>query len=231
VSTGCTYDAGPTMVFLDAGFCIDSTEVTNNQYLAFLVAAHGDTSGQIPACSWNTTYAPGTPWPAPTGQESNPVANVDWCDAYAYCRWAGKRLCGAVGGGTVPTGQGSMAGKDQWYTACSHFADSIHDYPTGNTYDIVNCNNFDHEAGATVPVASLPCEGGYDGIFDMAGNVREWEDFCDTSGGDAGGAKDNCITRGGSYHESYQGTRCDAFLGYGRQTMAPQMGFRCCSNP
>src|SRR5438067_1858316 len=47
---------GPQMI--DAGaYCIDSTEVTQGQYLEFLNAKKGDTSGQSGECtSWNTAW-------------------------------------------------------------------------------------------------------------------------------------------------------------------------------
>jgi Sulfatase-modifying factor enzyme 1 len=59
-------------------------------------------------CAWNTSFQPES-----SGSDclnvwlifdlvnapANPVACVDWCDAFAYCRSIGKRLCGAFGGG------------------------------------------------------------------------------------------------------------------------------------
>lgn len=38
------------------------------------------------------------------------------------------------------------------------------------------------------------CRARYDGLFDMSGNVAEWEDSCSANVGSA----DNCLIRGGS---------------------------------
>lgn len=93
----CKGDHGPAPV--DVGtYCVDSTEVTGRQYLEFLAAKAGDTSGQPVDCSWNTTFEPA----ADIDPNEYPVAFVDWCDALAYCTWAGKRLCGKIGGGPLP---------------------------------------------------------------------------------------------------------------------------------
>src|SRR5262249_39830790 len=74
-------------------FCIDATEVTNAQYAAFL-ATNPQTSLQPARCtSWNGTYAGAYVGPL-TGRDDYPVVGVTWCDAFAYCKWAGKRLCG-----------------------------------------------------------------------------------------------------------------------------------------
>ena len=99
----CPGTGGPTGVRVGS-YCIDSTEVTNDQYLAYLKERKGDTSGQPPQCGWNTgTYAlqPLDPWPVPVGQEQFAVVGVDWCDAFAFCAYYGKRLCGRIGGGSI----------------------------------------------------------------------------------------------------------------------------------
>src|SRR5262245_62039398 len=67
------FTKGPTMV-LAGRICIDSTEITNAQYSAFLTSKNGDTSGQPPECSWNATYAPASMCPFdPTGKANFPV--------------------------------------------------------------------------------------------------------------------------------------------------------------
>ena len=191
-------------------YCVDATEVTNAKYEQFL-AASPSTSAQPPGCEWDSTYVPAYGWP---GGPNLPVVNVDWCDAFAYCAWAGKRLCGAVDGGTVPLSEASQSAQSQWYMACSRGGER--DFPYGSQPDGMACNSYGME-----PVASSPCcEGGYDGIFDMAGNVAEWEDAC------AGNSEsDECLVR-------------DVFLGgvgcyYGeavpRNVVAGILGFRCCS--
>jgi formylglycine-generating enzyme required for sulfatase activity len=220
---GCDSSRGPVMVPAN-GYCIDSTEVTNDQYLAFLVAKAGDTSGQLPECAWNTSFVPQTTWPAPAGKENFPVVRVDWCDAFAFCDWAGKRMCGRIGGGALDRVDSAKASVSQWYAACSHNADSLHTYPYGNASSSVTCNGSENTL-VTAAVGSFPkCEGGYPGIFDMAGNVYEWEDSCDGDAGDAG-----CSLRSGSCKTSGATMRCEFVVVDPRSMSTGDIGIRCCS--
>jgi hypothetical protein len=84
-------------------YCIDSTEVTNAHYAAFLAMSPTPSSG----------------WPAPVDQGRHPVTFVDWCDAFAFCRWAGKRLCGKIGDGANAPADLANAAKSQWFNACT----------------------------------------------------------------------------------------------------------------
>jgi formylglycine-generating enzyme required for sulfatase activity len=220
---------GPTV---DGGtFTIDSHEVTQSEYVAFLQAKNGDTSGQPDACAWNATYAPIGCNNAfdPSVRPNYPVTCVDWCDAYAFCAWRGERLCGAIDGGTVPNGQETAPNVDQWFAACTNKGSGLDIYPYGLGYEAGRCNDGTYDAQAPLPVASLPgCIGGLPGLYDMAGNVSEWEDHCspalDHTPGD-----DSCDVRGGSYVAPQSVTRCD-FLGTSyRSATSTTIGFRCCS--
>lgn len=69
-------------------YYIDTFEVTNGRYLEFVKA----TSHRVPQNPRNPTR---NLWEGAAIRESlvdRPVVNVDWADAEAYCRWAGKRL-------------------------------------------------------------------------------------------------------------------------------------------
>ena len=171
----CPSDAGPTMV-LSGTVCIDSTEVTRAQYLAFL-ASNPTVASAGADCAFKASFVPSSGWPPAAGTESLPVIFVDWCDATAYCKWAGKRVCGARAGGPLQTNQGGST-TSQWYYACSN--DGLRGFPYGTTFDAKSCNGIEREAGAPIPPATLAtCDAGFGGLFDMAGNVQEWFDGCD----------------------------------------------------
>ena len=223
----CGGTAGPAMVRVGA-FCIDGTEVTNHNYADFLAAKEQDL-GTLPAsCAFKSTLAPSSSWPTNPTKANDPVVYVDWCDAYAYCAYAGKRLCGAIAGG--PSALASLADRnvDAWYAACAGATSSL--YPYGPKYVAGKCNDYEGKANGTRPVASYSgCQGGYAGVFDMSGNAFEWEDACAASVGPS----DSCIIRGGSwwfsgaqygacsaYFNDYVTKRSDAFN---------DTGFRCCS--
>ena len=177
---------GPALVNVPApqgcSYCMDATEVTNEQYAVFLTATSGgtQTSGQDPWCEWNASYEPG-----PSLGNKYPVI-ADWCDAVAYCKWAGKRLCGRIGGGVLPTLLLADATEGEWYNACSR--GGVLDYPyaeptdegilrpSAERFDPAACNVATRDP---LPVPAKPtCEGGYPGLFDLSGNVFEWEDSC-----------------------------------------------------
>jgi sulfatase modifying factor 1 len=223
----CGGTAGPSFVHVGA-FCIDSTEVTNRQYADFLAAKGQDLSALPPSCSFKSSLTPGASWPVNTTKMTDPVVNVDWCDAYAYCAFAGKRLCGAIGGG--PSALASLADKsvDQWYAACS--ASGASAFPYGSKYTLGKCNDLEGKSGGTRPVASYPgCEGATPGVFDMAGNAFEWEDACAVSVGPS----DSCTLRGGSWQFSgAQYGICAAYFSdyvVKRADFFNDTGFRCCS--
>ena len=207
---------------LATSYYIDSTEVSKAQYDVFLAAkANGtDTSGQIPECSWNKSYVP----VGDAIDKPRPIVNVDWCDATAFCAWADKRLCGAIGGGALAAADVNDTVKSQIYLACAGASNERYPYG-GFAFQADYCNVY--FSGSMADVGSFEnCEGHYDGIFDLLGNAAEWIDSCDTAGG-ADHALDECQVVGGSYlREDY---KCESHTTSARGVGADPFGFRCCS--
>ncbi|MDP6749782.1 MAG: formylglycine-generating enzyme family protein [Candidatus Poribacteria bacterium] len=128
-------------VELDA-FYMDVHEVTVGQFREFV-----NQSGYKYGGNWDsvTKLSPG---------DGYPMVEVNWNDAVAYAKWAGKRL---------PTeaeweyaARGGLVGKR---------------YPWGDeiTHDDAN---YDRKVGKLAVVGSYPANG-Y-GLYDMAGNAWEW---------------------------------------------------------
>ena len=231
VPSRCSWiEAGPVRIEIDdAGYCIDSTEVTQAQYQLFLSAKAGDAGGQISECSGNVDYQP-IPGAACTGNRFDPlngdypVTCIDWCDAVAYCAWAGGRLCGRVGGG--PLAQRELpTSVDEWYRACAHGIERT--FPYGDAYDASACNGAHPGDGAAAPVGSPSCQGGFPGIFDMSGNAAEWEDFCRIPDGGV----NQCEARGGGWGAPESQLRCDGVNNFSAPTTrAASIGIRCCAS-
>ena len=214
----CLGDHGPVPVVLDA-YCMDSTEVTGRDYLEF-IAASGSVP-RTPECSWKDDFDPVV---AP-GSNELPVFGADWCDAQTYCAWAGKRLCGAIGGGAVADTLRANANSDEWFRACSHDGDQA--YPYGTSRSPNACNVHDRDGGGrTSAVGTLPgCEGGYPGLFDLSGNLWEWEDGCTE-----GGASAQCAVRGSSFAAVNDGA-CKTVAHLQRDRGgANDVTIRCCSD-
>jgi hypothetical protein len=210
---------GPTMAKATS-FYIDSTEVSKAQYDVFLAAKGNDTSGQISECSWNKSYAPD----GAAVDDPRPIVDVDWCDAAAYCAWADKRLCGAIGGGPVAATDLNDGTKSQMYLACAGAADERYPYG-GFTLKADYCNEY--FSGYMADVGKFTqCEGHYAGIFDLVGNAAEWIDSCDNAGG-SDHSLDNCQLGGGSYIKDQY--TCQTYFDNPRSDGAAVFGFRCCS--
>jgi len=167
-----------------------------------------------------------------TSCDNHPQVCIDWCDATAYCKAVGKRLCGKIGGGANAYADHSNADRDQWYNACTSHGANL--YAGGSRAD--TCNIVTSEKN-TRPVPTLTtCQSavpGYTGVFDLTGNVWEWEDSCDG----LLGAADSCHYRGGDYRvdDRNGGLQCGATPGSvspggnRRDATAETTGFRCCS--
>jgi formylglycine-generating enzyme required for sulfatase activity len=191
-----------TMVQVSADFAMDATEVTRSQYEAWLDTEPSPTHG--PVCTWNSSLTPKYGWP-PGDKGSHPVVGVDWCDALDYCNAVGKRLC---------KGEFDKPEDTEWANVCSD---------SGASGYSASCHM---DPGTPVPVASKSgCRGSaepYAGIFDLIGNVGEWEMACES--GVTGTSQKLCHVRG------IDGG-CDQTTELAREKKFAQVGFRCCWRP
>ena len=216
-------------VYLDA-FYMDKYEVTNAQYKEFVDANPQWRKEQIPReyhdgyylAHWNGNEFP-------IGKDNYPVVYVSWYAAMAYAKWAKKRL---------PT-------EAEWEKAArGGLIDQI--YPWGNEIDPTKANYYDATDKELTPVGTYPANG-Y-GLYDMAGNVREWcldsykADYYESSpkqnpvsGGEAIeelaknfiNLKTDRVLRGGSWLNSQHSSRVTNRSKRSPTDTNPNEGFRC----
>ncbi len=221
---------GPQMIPVRGGYCIDSTEITFGQYLDWAMAAQMAGFQQTAPCTWNDDPNPGESclWNVQAQAENDPVVCVDWCDAQAYCQAHGKRLCGKIGGGASQLENYDSPTTDQWHNVCT--SGGCFKYPYGNEYSSGTCRTGGAE-NYPAAVGSLPnCRTtaeGYGGVYDLSGNVWEWDDSCNHNLDKS----DMCRRRGGSYYDGLGASECNAIGHASRNANGEKTGFRCCWEP
>ncbi len=221
-------DGGPDPILIDA------TEVTVAQYAAFVESFNAAPQTQRDVCTWNRAVEPNTApandaGVAPSAEcdgydlsaeaatsPNAPIRCIHWCDAAAYCTWAGGWMChGNEGKPYAP----------EWKTACESAAGLT--YPYGNTYVAGRCVD---APGATQPldVHSRPmCEGGFTGLFDMSGNVGEWLD-CGCEYDTPIPTNNSAYVGGGGYLESGSALACAPTRTLPLIGFYQDVGARCC---
>ena len=192
--------AGPALVPIPAQppFCMDATEITIGQYNAWSTRS---LASLPPECAWKPSFKD-----APPADPSLPNNKPDWCDAYAFCAYAGKRLCT----------------MEELRFACTH--GGRQGWPYGDTFDGAACNGAELGLDATWPSGTHPsCEGAFPGLFDLVGNMDEWSGSCDDAG-DGAAQEAICSVFGGFYQTT--GATCGPSTLQARWSNA---GFRCCA--
>lgn len=196
------------MVLVELGcgsYCIDATEVTRGAYDAF-VAAAPSTEGQPEGCAFNKSFAPSCPvGGTPSSDPSLPAVCVDFCDAAAYCKWAGKKLC---------TGMEQPQQPGRWEEACLATVGSESPTVCNTSGGKLHAAGSGDCAGDAPPLSSL---------HDMIGNAAEWVDDCFVEEGVR-----YCLTMGGGAQSV--GARCVGGLYDELPYSDPLLGFRCCAD-
>jgi formylglycine-generating enzyme required for sulfatase activity len=189
------------------------------------------TTGQPERCADINSFLPSGGAPP---SDDYPVNRVSWCQAFAYCKWAGKHLCGKIGGGENAFSDFLRVDSSEWYNACSN--GGVDRFPYGSSYVPDNCVSTDSDpARVAEPVLSSPACRSQNGVLDLSGNVWEWEDSCGTVNFDT-----VCRARGGAFDALAPATSapgsavaCDADSTPNEllpEATGRDLGFRCCAS-
>jgi len=200
-------------VYLD-DFWIDRTEVTNAQYARCVASKEC----QPPAMDSRTSV----PYYSDPKFADYPVIYINWNNAAAYCKWAGR----------------SLPSEAQWEKAARGTNGWL--YPWGDDNPNLYMLNYNLYIGATEKVGSYATGASPYGALDMAGNVWEWVndrygfDYYSESpdqnpAGPSSG--ETRVMRGGSWFDQDPIVRA-ANRGYQPFDLSlHNLGFRCASQP
>jgi len=149
-------------VEITSGYWIDTYEVTNAAYRAFVEDGGYDEETYWSDEGWAWLQEQDEERPVACVEEipDHPRVCVTWYEAQAYARWRGGRL---------PT-------EAEWEYAARGPESRI--YPWGDRFDATKANVVD--SSGLVPVGSYPEGVSWVGAHDMSGNAMEWvQDWLD----------------------------------------------------
>ena len=237
-------------IYLDT-YWIDRTEVTVEQFADFVAATGYQTEAErgigegdfgapgglvyspdglyVRTATWRLPQGSG----APEANPRQPVVQVSWADAAAYCEWAGRRL---------PT-------EAEWEKAARGADGRL--YPWGNDYDARRVNACDANCAAnwhsasddgfarTSPVGVFATGASPYGVQDLSGNVSEWvaafydfRGYANLATANPPGLETGLtrVLRGGSWLDSANRLRAAARLSAAPEYRSNVTGFRCAAS-
>jgi formylglycine-generating enzyme len=209
-------------------FEIDRTEVSIGQFQQFVdatktvTAAERAGGGSTFEAGWEQRR--GWTWRAPFGKPgaaNEPAVHVNYAEAQAFCKWAGKRL---------PTDAqwGQAAYTERRANPPAGFVTGrTYPYPTGDSPQGANCLG---DCGNVPTVANAvtsrgrghalvgTTRAGVNGLYDMGANAWEWVDS---------GPGSEKRTRGGSWWYSASSMQDSHNQSKPVDTAVVYIGFRC----
>jgi formylglycine-generating enzyme required for sulfatase activity len=229
-------DEKPTHTITLPSFEMDLTEVTVAQYQACV-----DAHVCRPATGLRADGAESTEEQVMRqfcnggrmGREPHPINCVDWNEANAYCKWAGKRLpteeeweyaARGTDGRTYPWG--NEAPGPALLNACGAQCVAL---AASKGWNWSSLYAADDGFVDTAPVGSFPQGKSPFGLLDMAGNIAEWTltGYCD-SYAESKQCMKHRVTRGGNWSD---GSSSFVRTGYRNGSIPEErsiyVGFRC----
>jgi formylglycine-generating enzyme required for sulfatase activity len=204
-------DSPRHQVYLDT-YWIDQTDVTNAMFAKCVQAGK---------CTFNIQHAPTEIHYGNPEYADHPVVYVTWYQAVDYCQWAGRRL---------PT-------EAEWEKAAR--GTDGRPFPWGKKPADPTLANYNETLNDTTPVGSYPLGASPYGLFDMAGNVRQWvADWFDAlfyrnsplQNPLGPGLGEKRVLRGGSFKDPANGVRVTVRFAHVPGSAGMNRGFRCVSS-
>jgi formylglycine-generating enzyme required for sulfatase activity/predicted Ser/Thr protein kinase len=203
----------PQSIVTIGPFLLDRTEVTNQQYAAFMAA----TGHPAPSNPFNPNelniWRDGT---FPPDLADHPVVNVTWHDARAYCAWAGGRLPSEA------EWEWAARGPEGWL------------WPWGNTFDQTRLNSKESDISTTQSADNNPDGASWVGALNMAGNVWEWTSslawpypYNQIDGREDANSNGSRQIRGGSWYDTYIAGHTSNRNPFDTNLANVNVGFRC----
>lgn len=209
-------------------FEIDRTEVTIGEFQKFVDATKTVTAAE--RAGGGSTYEAGWEqrkgwtWRAPFGMPggpSEPALHINYNEAEAFCKWAGKRLPTDAEWAEAAYTERRVDPPVEFRTGRSY------PYPTGESPIGANCLS---ECGDVKTVSNAvtsrgrghaevgTTKAGVNGLYDMGGNAWDWVDS---------GPGNEKRTRGGSWWYGAAQMRNDHLQTKPASTAVVYIGFRC----